>query len=80
MSKKKGCDSSGSPPEKGKPIKMPDQEQGDLLPLATKTIGMEFQDIWMGFISRRGNYWVITTASCDSAPIQAPSWTAAAHC
>ncbi|XP_029706065.1 proteasome adapter and scaffold protein ECM29 isoform X1 [Takifugu rubripes] len=36
MSKKKGCDSTA---EEGKPIKIPDQEHGDLLPMATKTIG-----------------------------------------
>lgn len=41
MSKKKGCDSTA---EEGKPIKIPDQEHGDLLPMATKTIGMELQD------------------------------------
>lgn len=44
MSKKKGCDSSNSTAGKGKPIKTPDEEHGDLLPMATKTIGMELQD------------------------------------
>lgn len=42
MSKKKCFDSSrDSTQEKGKPIKIPDQEHGDLLPMATKAIGME---------------------------------------
>lgn len=42
MSKKKCFDSSrDSTQEKGKPIKIADQEHGDLLPMATKAIGME---------------------------------------
>lgn len=41
MSKKKACDSTA---EKGKPIKIPDEEHGDLLPMATKTIGRESED------------------------------------
>lgn len=41
MSKKKGLESSRSTAEKGQPLKIPDEEHGDLLPMATKTIGME---------------------------------------
>lgn len=45
MSKKRGGDSSDSTAEKGKALKIPDEEHGDLLPMATRTIGMELQGL-----------------------------------
>lgn len=88
MSKKNGCDSSDSTAAKGKPIKIPDDEHGDLLPMATKTIGMELQDKTLvpfscGLSIGRVITGLLSLPAVNHhprAPVQAPSSTAAVHC